>query len=723
MVIVTDDEDPFETGPGFGRTKFQTLMNQQGMRFTNFFGPHSLCAPFRAVLMTGQYEQNNKIAGNSIWKGSRPAGPPPTVDPSDTTVLLTDFTKTVYSALWGRVGSRNVQVGTIGKFINTWSGAQDAAAIFVPTGTDRFHMLSFNEQNKGGGTISSNGYQSYDQVSDADGNVVTAGVNASGASVYAGTTLQNQHVHDWMADRFDDTIEEFVGRANTDARYGLPFAVFVYPNAPHSQFTPLPSQGAGIDAATKTDRQTREGFYSTWIPPFCDYRALRIKATGGTLGISYKDQSVTVAWNVDATTLQASLESLSTIGAGNVTVTGGGTQDGEHPFTITIVGNDPPNVTPLIVDTTTLVGDAVTAFPTIDLNDPVIQGPTGLYGGNPGTNVDTERKRMKQMVGVDDLIDRIVTKLDAHGLLATTDVLYLADNGTYSGNGAHYKNSATDQKDNSFDADLLIPFVARGPDFPANTENSAPVSAIELYPWIVNLFGATANRTIDHVSFQSAIANAHANDQTVFRISGIAQDGVRVGRWKYWEDTQPRSQQQAVAVSGATGGTYTLTFYLPVKTVDGAGNCHLSYSTWTTANLSPTLTAAQFKAALYAVGQGGAPSPFNSTTGDIATVTLAATTYKITFGGNFQYVNWRPFVADITNLTGSSPYVQVTVEAAGDEPVNLFDVLHDPFEACNLHGVGAFTAAHPTLETNLASLTASLQTCAGSSCQVSYNGG
>lgn len=59
-----------------------------------------------------------------------------------------------------------------------------------------------------------------------------------------------------------------------------------------------------------------------WVNP-ADRFTVAIQAVGGTFPLTYAGQTTTqIAWNATAETVQAALEALSTVGAGNVTVTG-----------------------------------------------------------------------------------------------------------------------------------------------------------------------------------------------------------------------------------------------------------------------------------------------------------------------------------------------------------------------------------------------------------------
>jgi hypothetical protein len=80
--------------------------------------------------------------------------------------------------------------------------------------------------------------------------------------------------------------------------------------------------------------------------PTNDQQTLAVKATGGTFKLGFETTSPTaaattgvLAFNATAATVQAALEALPNIGAGNVKVTGGpGDETGSTPYTVTFQG-------------------------------------------------------------------------------------------------------------------------------------------------------------------------------------------------------------------------------------------------------------------------------------------------------------------------------------------------------------------------------------------------
>lgn len=77
-------------------------------------------------------------------------------------------------------------------------------------------------------------------------------------------------------------------------------------------------------------------------------QTLTVTASGGTFTLSFRAVvTANLAWNIDASTLQSTLRSLSTIGAGNVTVSGGPASTA--PLTLTFISDLANTALPLVV--------------------------------------------------------------------------------------------------------------------------------------------------------------------------------------------------------------------------------------------------------------------------------------------------------------------------------------------------------------------------------------
>ncbi len=108
-------------------------------------------------------------------------------------------------------------------------------------------------------------------------------------------------------------------------------------------------------------------------------QTITMNATGGTFTIAYKGISTNnLSFNASAATVQAALQGLASIGAGNVTVTLLG-----NVYTLTFTANNPTAIT---TDSSNLTGSVPTAVAAIVPAYTITANPT-VPGSNPGVNV------------------------------------------------------------------------------------------------------------------------------------------------------------------------------------------------------------------------------------------------------------------------------------------------------------------------------------------------
>lgn len=135
-------------------------------------------------------------------------------------------------------------------------------------------------------------------------------------------------------------------------------------------------------------RSFGQGVVSTGADQASSQQALSVNATGGTFTLTFGAQTTAtpIASNAPATTVQGALEGLSSIGIGNVTVSGGpGDATASHPYIVTFAGTLAGKPQALITANSTLLTGGNTHTATIaSLN----AGETGfeICNANPPSN-------------------------------------------------------------------------------------------------------------------------------------------------------------------------------------------------------------------------------------------------------------------------------------------------------------------------------------------------
>ncbi len=164
--------------------------------------------------------------------------------------------------------------------------------------------------------------------------------------------------------------------------------------------------------------------------------------------------------------------------------------------------------------------------------------------------VQRQRDRVESLQAIDEMVGRIVATLKHTGELDNTVIMYVSDNGWY--NGEHRWFS---EKIDSFEPAISVPFVVRGPGFPAGATRTQLASNIDIAPTIVELAGATPGRTMDGESLLPfAAKKSYRHDRALnieaawpgtsgvtaifrSRYNGVQvmYEGVRTRRYKYVE--------------------------------------------------------------------------------------------------------------------------------------------------------------------------------------------
>uniref|UniRef100_A0A803V8A7 N-acetylglucosamine-6-sulfatase n=1 Tax=Ficedula albicollis TaxID=59894 RepID=A0A803V8A7_FICAL len=103
---------------------------------------------------------------------------------------------------------------------------------------------------------------------------------------------------------------------------------------------------------------------------------------------------------------------------------------------------------------------------------------------------DAYRKRWQTLLSVDDLIEKLVKKLEVNGELDNTYIFYTSDNGFHTG-----QFSLPIDKRQLYEFDIKVPLLVRGPGIKPNQTNKMLVANIDLGPTILDIAGYDLNKT------------------------------------------------------------------------------------------------------------------------------------------------------------------------------------------------------------------------------------
>ncbi|KAI1391689.1 Arylsulphatase [Hypoxylon trugodes] len=105
------------------------------------------------------------------------------------------------------------------------------------------------------------------------------------------------------------------------------------------------------------------------------------------------------------------------------------------------------------------------------------------------------RQRLRTLQSVDEMVDSIFSRLEDLKLLDNTYIIYTTDNGYHI--GQHRMQPA---KQCSFEEDINIPLIIRGPGVPESSETDIITTHTDLAPTILELVGAPLRDDFDGLS-------------------------------------------------------------------------------------------------------------------------------------------------------------------------------------------------------------------------------
>jgi arylsulfatase A-like enzyme len=122
---------------------------------------------------------------------------------------------------------------------------------------------------------------------------------------------------------------------------------------------------------------------------------------------------------------------------------------------------------------------------------------------------DQYRGRMGSLLGVDDLVERVVSTLRRLGLYESTNVIYTSDNGWIL--GEHRLKDPTSEGGQTtgvkffpYEGSSRVPLMAAGPDFPVRRKVRGPVVNADLAATILDVTGAKPTLPQDGISLVPA---------------------------------------------------------------------------------------------------------------------------------------------------------------------------------------------------------------------------
>lgn len=155
------------------------------------------------------------------------------------------------------------------------------------------------------------------------------------------------------------------------------------------------------------------------------------------------------------------------------------------------------------------------------------------------------RTSLESLLAVDELVDDLVSALDAAGVLDDTLIVYTSDNGRGFG---HHRLATS--KYSLYEEALRVPLAIRGPGFPEGSVVDTIVGNVDLAATIAAAAGASPTHPLDGIDLVELAASPESGaDRALLVETGEAENtwmsegywsvGVRVAGFVYLEDTTP----------------------------------------------------------------------------------------------------------------------------------------------------------------------------------------
>lgn len=113
---------------------------------------------------------------------------------------------------------------------------------------------------------------------------------------------------------------------------------------------------------------------------------------------------------------------------------------------------------------------------------------------------DIFRNRLRTLLTVDEMLQKVIEKLEEKDLMEDTYIIFTSDNGYHLG-----QFSLPLDKREPYEFDIRVPFVIRGPDVSRRLSIQSPTSNVDLAPTILNLANVDVPQYMDGVSLKSVL--------------------------------------------------------------------------------------------------------------------------------------------------------------------------------------------------------------------------
>ncbi|KAF2186146.1 alkaline phosphatase-like protein [Zopfia rhizophila CBS 207.26] len=139
------------------------------------------------------------------------------------------------------------------------------------------------------------------------------------------------------------------------------------------------------------------------------------------------------------------------------------------------------------------------------------------------------RSRLRVLQSVDETVDGVISRLEKHGILDNTYVVYSTDNGYHIG-----QHRLQPRKECGFEEDINIPLIIRGPGVPQNATTEIVTTHTDLAPTFLKLAGAPLRADFDGEAIPLSQSGLADSKKTRQEHVNVEYWGFALGEGKDW---------------------------------------------------------------------------------------------------------------------------------------------------------------------------------------------
>lgn len=145
---------------------------------------------------------------------------------------------------------------------------------------------------------------------------------------------------------------------------------------------------------------------------------------------------------------------------------------------------------------------------------------TPRFSSEKEARIDEDyRRRLQSLQAVDEMIDVVVKRLDRYGVLDSTYIMVLSDNGYFLG-----EHRQPHGKDAPYDAAAHVPLLIRGPQIAAGSAIPGIALNIDLFPTIADFAGISVPSYVDGRSLRPLLSGRDTGWRQVALLEGFGNE-------------------------------------------------------------------------------------------------------------------------------------------------------------------------------------------------------